>query len=189
MSASGQKMSVSWSTTDLTALKPDFRFTPESRLRADIAPGPVRANALNRCAIARCAGSPTVSAVTGGKIVKTQNRCTLVRSLRRCGCLRAWWSRIERSAMPRPRCRRLHLHRRHPKTCTTSDIRTEKGRQLRRPYRMPTCVIARAESCAASWTPVCVILVIFFAIISVRGSSRSLTPRVYDAVSVRAVAA
>ena len=29
------------------------------------------ANALNRCAIARCAGSPTVSAVTGGKIVKT----------------------------------------------------------------------------------------------------------------------
>src|SRR5258706_5127922 len=30
-------------TTDLTALKPDFRFTPESRLRADIAPCPVRA--------------------------------------------------------------------------------------------------------------------------------------------------
>src|SRR5712675_3434111 len=33
------------------------------------------ANARNRCAIARCAGSPTASAVTGGKIVKTQNRC------------------------------------------------------------------------------------------------------------------
>jgi hypothetical protein len=32
------------STTDLTALKPDFRFTPESRLRADIAPCPVRAD-------------------------------------------------------------------------------------------------------------------------------------------------
>ena len=32
------------STTDLTALKPDFRFTPESRLRADIVPCPVRAN-------------------------------------------------------------------------------------------------------------------------------------------------
>jgi len=32
------------STTDLTALKPDFRFTPESRLRADIAPCPVRAS-------------------------------------------------------------------------------------------------------------------------------------------------
>src|SRR6267378_1035917 len=32
------------STTDLTALKPDFRFTPESRLRADIAPCPFRAN-------------------------------------------------------------------------------------------------------------------------------------------------
>jgi hypothetical protein len=30
-------------------------------------------------------------------------------------------------------------------------------------------VIARAESCAASWTPVCAILMIFFAIISVRG--------------------
>jgi hypothetical protein len=54
---------------------------------------------------------------------------------------------------------------------------------------MPGCVIARAESCAASWTPVCAILMIFFAIISVRGSSPSLTPRVYDAVSVRAVAA
>jgi hypothetical protein len=43
------------------------------------------AKARNRCAIARCAGSPTASAVTGGKIVKTQNRCALVRSLRRCG--------------------------------------------------------------------------------------------------------
>src|SRR5260221_8530544 len=32
-----------------------------------------------------CAGSPTASAVTGGKIVKTRNRCALVRSLRRCG--------------------------------------------------------------------------------------------------------
>src|SRR5882762_5166535 len=41
--------------------------------------------ARNRCAIARCAGSPIASAVTGGKIVKTQNRCALVRSLRRCG--------------------------------------------------------------------------------------------------------
>ena len=33
---------------------------------------PLSAKARNRCAIARCAGSPTVSAVTGGKIVKTQ---------------------------------------------------------------------------------------------------------------------
>src|SRR4029079_16584261 len=32
-------------------------------------PGPTR-QARNRCAIARCAGSPIVSAVTGGKIVK-----------------------------------------------------------------------------------------------------------------------
>src|SRR5258707_11529617 len=47
--------------------------------------GPKSANARNRCAIARCAGSPTASAVTGGKIVKTQNRCALVRPLRRCG--------------------------------------------------------------------------------------------------------
>jgi hypothetical protein len=54
---------------------------------------------------------------------------------------------------------------------------------------MLSCVIARAESCAASRTPVCAILMIFFAIISVRGSSRSLTPRVCDAVSVQAVAA
>src|SRR5882757_7647632 len=48
-------------------------------------PGPKSHMARNRCAIARCAGSPTASAVTGGKIVKTQNRCALVRSLRRCG--------------------------------------------------------------------------------------------------------
>ena len=41
--------------------------------------------ARNRCAIARCAGSPTASAVTGGKIVKTQNRCAVVRPLKRCG--------------------------------------------------------------------------------------------------------
>jgi hypothetical protein len=32
------------STTDLTALKPDFRFTPESRLRADIRACPKSAN-------------------------------------------------------------------------------------------------------------------------------------------------
>jgi tRNA(Arg) A34 adenosine deaminase TadA len=48
-------------------------------------PCPRCANALNRCAIARCAGSPTARAVTGGKIVKTQNRCALIRPLRRCG--------------------------------------------------------------------------------------------------------
>jgi hypothetical protein len=44
------------STTDLTALKPDFRFTPESGLRADIAPCPVRAKtgSRNSCSI-RCA--------------------------------------------------------------------------------------------------------------------------------------
>ena len=58
------------------------------------------AMALNRCAIARCAGSPTASAATGGKIVRG---CA--------ACLRTWWSRIERSAIPRPICGRLHLHR------------------------------------------------------------------------------
>ena len=38
---------------------------------ADILQPPLGAKALNRYAIARCAGSLTVSAVTGGKIVKT----------------------------------------------------------------------------------------------------------------------
>src|SRR3981189_451559 len=69
----------------LAGSKSNFRFTPESRLNSEIAACPESANARNRCAIARCAGSPTASAVTGGKIVKTQNRCALVRSLRRCG--------------------------------------------------------------------------------------------------------
>ena len=62
-----------------------FRFAPESGHRALQSACLFRAKARNRCAIARCAGSPTASAVTGGKIVKTQNRCALVRSLRRCG--------------------------------------------------------------------------------------------------------
>src|SRR5882672_12030714 len=62
-----------------------FRFAPESGHRALQSACPFRAKARNRCAIARCAGSPTASAVTGGKIVKTQNRWALVRSLRRCG--------------------------------------------------------------------------------------------------------
>jgi hypothetical protein len=52
---------------------------------ADTCQRPLCAKARNRCAIARCAGSPTASAVTGGKIVKTQTRCALVRPLRRCG--------------------------------------------------------------------------------------------------------
>ena len=61
------------------------RFTLKNSRRQSGLSGPKSANARNRCAIARCAGSPTASAVTGGKIVKTQNRCALVRSLRRCG--------------------------------------------------------------------------------------------------------
>jgi hypothetical protein len=65
----------------------------------------------------------------------------------------------------------------------TGDIRNERGRRLRRPYRTPSSLIARAESCAGSWTPVCAILMIFVAIISVRGSSRSLTQRVCNACS------
>jgi hypothetical protein len=44
----------------------DVRFPSDSDRTADIASGPVRANAQSRCAPARCAGSPTVSAVTGG---------------------------------------------------------------------------------------------------------------------------
>jgi hypothetical protein len=53
----------------------------------------------------------------------------------------------------------------------------------RPPYRTCSSLIARAESCAASWTPVCAILMIFFAIIPVRGSPRSLTQRVCNACS------
>jgi hypothetical protein len=48
---------------------------------------------------------------------------------------------------------------------------------------MRSAAIARAESCAASWTPACAILMICFAIVSVRGSSRSLTLRVCNACS------
>jgi hypothetical protein len=77
-----------------------FRFALELGHRVLQSACLFRANALNRCAIARCAGSPTASAATGGKIVRG---CA--------ACLRTWWSRIERSAIPRPRCGRLHLHR------------------------------------------------------------------------------
>ena len=55
--------------------------------------------------------------------------------------------------------------------------------QVRRLYRTLSSLIAIAESCAGSWTPVCAILMIFVAIISVRGSSRSLTQRVCNACS------
>src|ERR1700736_1913591 len=58
-----------------------------------------------------------------------------------------------------------------------------EARQQRRPYRMRSSATARAESCVASWTPACAILMICFAIISVRGSSRSLTQRVCNACS------
>src|SRR3981189_1923032 len=53
----------------------DFRSSPGSGHRHGRSACLKSANARNRCAIARCAGSPTASAVTGGKIVKTQNRC------------------------------------------------------------------------------------------------------------------
>jgi hypothetical protein len=52
---------------------------------------------------------------------------------------------------------------------------------------MRSSATARAESCAASWTPACAILMICFAIISVRGSSRSLTQRVSNACSYASV--
>ena len=45
------------------------RFAPKSDQGTDIPKSTLSANAQNRCAIARCAGSPTASAVTGGKIV------------------------------------------------------------------------------------------------------------------------
>jgi hypothetical protein len=50
----------------------DVCFAAHYGLKSNIALGPKSANARNRCAIARCAGSPTASAVTGGKIVKTR---------------------------------------------------------------------------------------------------------------------
>src|SRR5258707_2596862 len=43
-----------------------------------------------------------------------------------------------------------------------------EARQQRRPYRMRSSSTARAESCAASWTPACAILLIFYAITAVR---------------------
>src|SRR5258705_11451651 len=78
MTASGQDSEVS-------AVSRDVGFAPMNGRHEAQKPSPKSAKARNRCAIARCAGSPTASAVTGGKIVKTQNRCALVRSLRRCG--------------------------------------------------------------------------------------------------------
>src|SRR6266403_2245298 len=62
-----------------------------------------------------------------------------------------------------------------------------EARQHGRPYRMRSSATARAESCPASWTPACAILMICFAIISVRGSSRSLTQRVCNACSYASV--
>src|SRR6266850_8512491 len=61
--------------TEVSALPSYVCVTPQSRHRRPRLRRPFRANARNRCAIARCAGSPTASAVTGGKIVKTRNRC------------------------------------------------------------------------------------------------------------------
>jgi hypothetical protein len=49
----------------------DIRYAPIATKFCIAAKTTRCANARNRCAIARCAGSPTASAVTGGKIVKT----------------------------------------------------------------------------------------------------------------------
>jgi hypothetical protein len=45
------------------------RFCPHNGLKSDIEPCLKSATALNRCAIARCAGSPTASTVAAVKIV------------------------------------------------------------------------------------------------------------------------
>src|SRR5467141_2516824 len=75
-----------WSSfPDLRVVLNTVRFSPYRDRSSRCSQRSRCARARNRCAIARCAGSPTASAVTGGKIVKTQNRCALVRSLRRCG--------------------------------------------------------------------------------------------------------
>ena len=63
------------SKTEVPGFARHVRFTLRSRHRQPAPAYPFGVNARNRCAIARCAGSPTASAVTGGKIVKTQNRC------------------------------------------------------------------------------------------------------------------
>jgi hypothetical protein len=60
-----------------------------------------------------------------------------------------------------------------------------RGDRQRRPYRRRSSATARAESCAASWPPACAILMISFATISVRGSSRSLTQRVCNAAGTK----
>ena len=54
----------------LTVVPPTSGLPPINGHRQVGPAGPFRAKARNRCAIARCAGSPTVSAVTGGKIVE-----------------------------------------------------------------------------------------------------------------------
>jgi hypothetical protein len=46
-------------------------LVPGSGLKTDIAAGPFRAKARNRCAIARCAGSPTASAVPEARWAKS----------------------------------------------------------------------------------------------------------------------
>src|SRR5258708_38157876 len=71
--------------TEVATFLEHIRYSPNRGHSSRQAVRLLRAIARNRCAIARCAGSPTASAVTGGKIVKTQNRCALVRPLRRCG--------------------------------------------------------------------------------------------------------
>ena len=47
----------------------NIRYGAPCGLKPDIYRGPGSATAQNRCAIARCAGSPTASAVIGGEIV------------------------------------------------------------------------------------------------------------------------
>jgi hypothetical protein len=56
---------------DLDARNSEVRFTPMTGHRQHVRLRPKSPRARNRCAIARCAGSPTVSGVTGGQIVKT----------------------------------------------------------------------------------------------------------------------
>src|SRR5882762_8888966 len=55
------RLSPSWAKADLTALKCDFRFTPEIRLKSDIAACSKRAIGLNRSrgSLLRLATQPT----------------------------------------------------------------------------------------------------------------------------------
>ena len=91
------------------------------------------------------------------------------------------------------RCRAEIVGERHGRTLSRhcgdrlerpgSDGNSSRLSVLRRPYGMTSSLITRAAICVGSWMPIFAILIIFFAIISVRGSSRCITQSVRSACS------